>query len=965
MKHFLLTLFIVFSLSNSAFSQLPSGSVAPAFSVTDLDGNTHDLYAYLNSGVSVVIDVSATWCGPCWSYHNSGTLENFYNTYGPSGTGDVMVIFAEGDPSTNLACLYGPSGCVGGTQGDWVTGTPYPITHTGGPQIASLYQIAAYPTIFMISAGNQRSYTTGGGGVSSTTLQNYVLHSFKMSADATTTDAVCGSDGEVDLTITEGYGSKTYSWSNGASSQDLVGVSPGVYICTITDQNGYTIVSDPIIVGGIDVPVSAFGTLPVQPSCYGGTDGSVGVLGTAGNGGYSYLWDDGQTTSIKMNVGAGEHYVTVTDALGCSFETVEVLGQPTPVAVNVQAPNIPCGQSTGTATLTASGGSGPYLYSIGTGTQSSGVFNNLTPGTYNYSVADNQNCDITGSFTLTATGGPIAATAASGTITCANPQTQVSGNGSATGSNITYLWTTQNGVIVSGQNELVATVSAGGTYTLQVTNTTTNCASTSSILVAADLAVPSISVNNGELTCVTNSVQLCATTDPNYSVTWVVNGQNTSGTCITVSTAGTYPASVTGSNGCSNTVNAVVTASGDLPSIAIAAPESLTCTTTQVTLQGSLTGDVNEHTILWTTTDGNIVSGANTLNPVVNADGAYNMQVTKNSTGCVSNSSVNVAENINTANGAFQYTLNGSVFNGQASASGSTTTYAWDFGNGTTSTLQNPSVTLAPGDYNVCLTVTTECGSNTVCQSVTNASVLSASATAVNITCHGDANGQASANVSGGVEPITYAWTGPNGYTATTANISNLQAGVYTLVVTDASNANVTQTVSVSEPDAIAATSISIVNAQNNQNNGSINMANAGGTGNLTYLWSNGATTQSISNLSAGDYSCVVTDEKGCSKSFGPFTVENASATDETKYINHFKVYPNPTNYVINLDINFVNSNNSSVDVINNLGTKVMNKTYNGNIKDNLDVSHLNAGIYFVIVRGDDFNIARKVIVTK
>jgi hypothetical protein len=42
-----------------------------------------------------------------------------------------------------------------------------------------------------------------------------------------------------------------------------------------------------------------------------------------------------------------------------------------------------------------------------------------------------------------------------------------------------------------------------------------------------------------------------------------------------------------------------------------------------------------------------------------------------------------------------------------------------------------------------------------------------------------------------------------------------------------------------------------------------------------------------------------------------------------------------------------------------------MNKTYNGNIKDNLDVSHLNAGIYFVIVRGDDFNIARKVIVTK
>ena len=146
------------------------------------------------------------------------------------------------------------------------------------------------------------------------------------------------------------------------------------------------------------------------------------------------------------------------------------------------------------------------------------------------------------------------------------------------------------------------------------------------------------------------------------------------GTCITVNAAGTYPASVTGSNGCSTIANALVTASGDLPQISVATPEVLTCTTTQVTLQGTLNGDVNSHTILWTTSNGNIVSGANTLNPVVNADGVYNMQVTNNSTGCISNSTVTVNENINTANGAFQYSLNGNVFNGQATASGSSTT---------------------------------------------------------------------------------------------------------------------------------------------------------------------------------------------------------------------------------------------------------------------------------------------------
>lgn len=965
MKHFLLTFLVSIVFFTSGYSQLPSGTIAPAFSVTDLDGNTHDLYSYLNNGVSVVIDVSATWCGPCWSYHNSGTLENFYNSYGPGGTGDVMVIFAEGDPSTNLECLYGPSGCVGGTQGNWVAGTPYPITHTGGPTIASLYQIAAYPTIFMISAGNNRSYTTGGGGVSSTILQNYVLHSFKMAATADVADAVCGGDGSITLNVTEGYGNKTYAWSNGSNTKDLTNVSPGVYVCSITDANNYTIVTDAFVVGGTQVPVSAFPTLAIQPTCYGETNGSVGVLGTAGNGGYSYLWDDGQTTPTKQNIGAGEHFVTVTDALGCIFETSDILGQPSAVTVNVQAPNIPCGQSAGTATLTANGGTGPYLYSLGSGTQSNGVFTNLSPGTYNYSVVDNQNCDVQGSFVITATGGPVAASASNGTITCANPQTQVNGTGSATGSNIAYLWTTQNGNIVSGQDQLIATVNAGGTYTLQVTNTTTNCVSTSSVVVPSDTAQPALSVNNGTLTCAVSSVQLCANADPNLTVSWNVNGQTTTGTCITVNAAGTYPATVTGTNGCSTTANAIVNNDGDLPQIAIATPEVLTCTTTQVTLQGTLTGDLNAHTILWTTSNGNIVSGANTLNPVVNADGAYNMQVTNNSTGCVSNSTVTVNENINTANGAFQYSLTGNVFNGQATASGSSTTYAWDFGNGTTSTVQNPSVSFAPGTYNVCLTVTNECGTNTVCQQVTYASVLSVAPTAVNVTCNGNGNGQASANVSGGVEPLTYSWTGPNGFSSNSANISNLVPGVYTLVVTDATNASVTSSVTISEPTAISASSVSIVNDSNNQSIGSISLTAAGGTGSLTYLWSNGATTQNLTNIGAGNYSCVVTDANGCSKSFGPFAVENATATDETKFINSFKVYPNPATSIINLDVNFVNATNVAVNLTNNLGNKVMTKQYNGDIHDVLEINNLAAGVYFVVVNGDNFNIARKIVVIR
>ncbi len=152
--------------ATQSFAQPVAGSISPDWTLTDINGISHNLYTYLDAGKTVFIDISATWCEPCWNYHQTGALEDLWVNHGPAGgtgvsgstTDDCMVFFVEGDDQTNHACLIGDaSNCTGnGTNGDWTAGVSHPIfdpTASTNPTcnaFNNFYSLTYFPTIIMI-----------------------------------------------------------------------------------------------------------------------------------------------------------------------------------------------------------------------------------------------------------------------------------------------------------------------------------------------------------------------------------------------------------------------------------------------------------------------------------------------------------------------------------------------------------------------------------------------------------------------------------------------------------------------------------------------------------------------------------------------------------------------------------------------------------------------------------------------
>jgi len=871
MRKTLLTLGLLCGLIGISQAQLPNGSLPPNFTATDINGNTYTLYDYLNQGKVVFIDFFATWCGPCWNYHNSHALADLYDEYGPNGTNQIMVFGIEADPATPVSAIYG----IGSnTQGNWTTGTPYPIIDNAS--IGALYQISFYPTIYGICPTRI---------VSQVGQQNTAgLYAFAQNcppllplqaAIQNVSHVTCfgNTNGSISLSSSGGANPISYHWSTGANTTQpqLGNLAKGNYYCTVTSGNNNTVVVGPISVQGPSSALNLSLVTSVPANC-SGQNGSLTVSSTGGGTPYNYTWSNGMNTPTISQLTPGNYSVTVQDFYGCTKTgSYSVTPAQIPLANAGPQKTITCSQSVVTLNGTSSSTGAQYVYAWDTsdGHIVSGA-NTLIPqvdepGTYTLTVLNTaSNCSSTSTVVVGQnTTAPNINVASPAGINCTQSTVTLNGSGPA-GTGFVKTWTTQDGHFVSGQNTYTPTVNQGGTYTLTVTSQSNGCVSTQSVTVVENTDLPEATAAGATLTCAQPVGQLSGSIDtPGATGLWTGPGGFSSGSMNPdVENEGTYTFTVTGANGCVSALQVQVVDNIAPPDVAVAAG-TISCEVASVTL--SATSDTPDVTFLWTNAGGETLEGDQ---PEVSEAGVYTLLATAPN-GCTTTTNAEVEEDTAspTADAGADQLLNCNaqavVLNGGGSSTGNGITYSWTTSDGNIlSDANTPSPTVdGSGTYELLVTNTGNgCTATDQVWVDQNSDIAVALNSQSNVSCFDQTNGSASVIASGGSGEYNYEWS--NGATGPTA--TDLGAGIYEVEVTDIEGCIADLIVIIESPALLEAQVSATGQSAFDEADGTANCTPVGGTAPYSFLWNNGATTATVTGLTPGNYSVEITDANGC-----------------------------------------------------------------------------------------------------
>lgn len=726
----------------------------------------------------------------------------------------------------------------------------------------------------------------------------------------TKVDVTCfeGTDGSIDVTVNGGTPVYTYQWSNGATTQDLTGIDVGGYILNVTDGNSCStpnpitilinepekVIADSII---IDCPTPGMNVATVNVYPYGGTSNYAISFDSGSNYGTYGDYNSDQVVDNSYNI-------VIQDINGC-------LSDPYPISIdtNVIAQDIDFNlcyygpQTTEVITITPYGGTADYAISTDNGVTFNPVLDyDITVNinsTYSVVVQDSKGCfSETYDITLTDTihlDVAVTSDYNGEDVSCFGDSDGSAGS-TVTGGATPYSYSWSNGPTTSNITGLSA-----GTYTLTVTDdngcTIVGSATLTNPSQLTSTASVTSNYNGEDISCngVTDGSAIAAGSGGvgPYSYDWS-NGQTTA--AATGLGAGTYTVIITDANECVSN-NSVFLSEPDTIDITSAITDVSCNGGNDGAIDITAMGGVTPYAFQWS-------HGPTTEDVTTLSAGTYQVSLT-DANGCVYILSELVVdptaidlELIMThalckgdANGAADLTATGGT---------PPYTYLWSTGE----TTQDISG-LTAGSYLVTVTDDNGCWTD-ISDVVAEPNALSFADTVSNALCYGYTDGSISVTVAGGTAPYTYLWS----TTATTADISGVGYGTYTLNVTDDHGCVLVDSFDVDHPDSLWATIEAPLNFHDHHvsyygsEDGSIDLTVAGGTNPYTFDWSNGATTEDLSDLGAGQYDVIITDEQGCTYTIGieliePYDLEmpttfspNGDGRNETYHVRGLEAYP-------------------------------------------------------------------------
>jgi hypothetical protein len=645
---------------------------------------------------------------------------------------------------------------------------------------------------------------------------------------------------------------------SGVNTLNPIVNATGTYTLRVTNNyNGCTAISNASVTAQLAPPVitTTGGTFTcTQPNI------TLQVATNAPNPGFLWSGPNNFSSTLQNPVvnQPGTYTVLVTNGnTGCTATATAVVnaGNDTP-DVSATGGDITCIQNA--VTLAATSGVAGVTYAwTGPNNFNSTLQNPTVSATGNYQVvvtAPNGCTNTAVAAVVLNTTPPGTTLAASGSLNCNNDAVNVLATSNGNPALLTHAWTLPGGATQNTGAVAFLPATVAGVYSVLVNNTATGCTSTASFTVVEFDDVTASIGTTTDTKCAGSADGSLQAVPAGGNGVYTYNWSNGGNTAINTGLiAGAYVVTVTDGEGCSTTASGTVGSPA-----ALVATGSATAQTANGTTDGTATvdqtGGTPGYTYLWS-------NAATTQNISGLLPGSYTVTVT-DANGCTAIATVNV----NQYNCLLQTSLqviNVSCFGANDGAAllsfeGGTSPFdvTWSTGVGT-----NDVSDLAPGQYSVSVVDAANCP-QVQTFTITEPVVLAVNGAGSITTGVGSNDGTATANPTGGTGAYSYAWSNSE----TTAAISNLAPGLYTVTVTDENSCSAIQTIEVVVGNCNLSTDLQITQPTcSNSADGAVTLILTGGAGGFSYNWSSGSTTETESGLAAGSQVVTVTDVNGCS----------------------------------------------------------------------------------------------------